>query len=896
MKILKNIHRRLMIFIDGIDEHFKSVAQIYGISVFKKTRFSSHIVFLRDCLEKKVIPKGFLVSRNTPSSVSGFIRQKIDKALSTCSRKIMKSTLHHFSLCFQKAHQELSTVKGSLHAIEADFVSPLKKLVFGLNKELYNDLKATKDKKLKDLLPVRSPAVNAETKTVVTIPEDLALTDEEKEVLGKGLNFVPAPRHLDKTSTLQDLDEFYRRIKLHAFFNDPNQAFIGGPEEDQFRKYKPKNSSWVPPTSVEAIENFILKCRDDINHVDFARAEKKSTNLTQEQQIALQSLKSRNDIIIKKADKGGAVVVWRKDLYIAEAERQLSDETFYEKVPEDKTQDINDQVYAIVEDEIKKGNLPKEARTLIQRKPRCGRFYLLPKIHKPSIPGRPVVSTCSFPTSIVSQFLDEQFQPIVSQLDSFVKDTTHFLNIIDGFKFNDSSEPLLFTMDVKSLYTVIPNDEGLVALKYFLDKRPVLDPPTNTLVRLAELVLNFNHFEFNGDYFNQIRGVAMGTRMGPSYACLFMGYIEELFHRQFNGPIPVLRKRFIDDIFGATTMSEEQLLSYIEEFNSFNPSIKFTHEISRNNIAFLDVTLKVNTVTSKIDSSIYYKSTDSHAYLQYDSYHPKKCKDSIPYSQFLRLRRICSDDDDFEIQAETMSNFFEGRGYPKQVVNSAKLKVMQIPRTDALRSTSASGSAKLPLILTFHSVSLKIANIINRNVRILKSDESVGHLFDDNIITAFKNPPNISSKLVRSKLESDELPGTFVCNRPRCKTCAHIVNTDVVNGPRNSIQISNSFSCTSKGLIYGIVCTKCGELYIGETDRMMSERFREHLFSIRHAVDKPVAHHFNLPDHNIYDVGVFGVKYASDTYERRRKECKLINHLGTLSPFGMNLEDITYRR
>jgi hypothetical protein len=66
----------------------------------------------------------------------------------------------------------------------------------------------------------------------------------------------------------------------------------------------------VPTTSMEAIENFILKCRDDMKHVDFARAEKKSTNLTKEQQFALQSLKSRNDIIIKKADKGGAVVVW----------------------------------------------------------------------------------------------------------------------------------------------------------------------------------------------------------------------------------------------------------------------------------------------------------------------------------------------------------------------------------------------------------------------------------------------------------------------------------------------------------------------------------------------------------------------------------------------------------
>jgi hypothetical protein len=80
----------------------------------------------------------------------------------------------------------------------------------------------------------------------VTIPADLALTDEEKEVLGKGLNFVPAPWHLDKTSTLQDLDEFYRRIKLHASFNDPNQAFIGGPEEDQFRSFASTGQN-IPP-------------------------------------------------------------------------------------------------------------------------------------------------------------------------------------------------------------------------------------------------------------------------------------------------------------------------------------------------------------------------------------------------------------------------------------------------------------------------------------------------------------------------------------------------------------------------------------------------------------------------------------------------------------------------
>ena len=59
---------------------------------------------------------------------------------------------------------------------------------------------------------------------------------------------------------------------------------------------------------------------------------------------------------------------------------------------------------------------------------------------------------------------------------------------------------MVFTMDIKSLYTVIPSDEGLVSLKYFLDKREVKEPPTDTLVRMAAMVLTLNTLEFNGEY------------------------------------------------------------------------------------------------------------------------------------------------------------------------------------------------------------------------------------------------------------------------------------------------------------------------------------------------------------------------------------------------------------
>ncbi len=71
----------------------------------------------------------------------------------------------------------------------------------------------------------------------------------------------------------------------------------------------------------------------------------------------------------------------------------------------------------------------------------------------------------------------------------------------------------IFTMDVKSLYTVIPHHDGLRALKLFLDKRPVQEPSTSVLVRLAELVLTLNNFSFDGEHYQQTSGVAMGTKM-----------------------------------------------------------------------------------------------------------------------------------------------------------------------------------------------------------------------------------------------------------------------------------------------------------------------------------------------------------------------------------------------
>ena len=133
------------------------------------------------------------------------------------------------------------------------------------------------------------------------------------------------------------------------------------------------------------------------------------------------------------------------------------------------------------------------------------RFYLLPKIHRENNPERPIVSACNCPTENIASYLDMAMSPLVSNLKAYVKDTNHALEILSTFQFDnhDTSQRFVYTMDIRSLYTVIPYNSGLEALKYFLDKRPVLDPPTVTRIRLAELVLTLNAFSFNNEFYHQ---------------------------------------------------------------------------------------------------------------------------------------------------------------------------------------------------------------------------------------------------------------------------------------------------------------------------------------------------------------------------------------------------------
>ena len=173
-------------------------------------------------------------------------------------------------------------------------------------------------------------------RTVVTIPEDLPLNSAEHSVLSKGLTFVPTVNKTDEYQVKADCEKFFRGLRLKAHFHDSeDEHHEGDNQHDPFTKFDNKTSTWTPPDGkLSALDHYIDRCRRSIASRNYTRRPNFS-NLTQEEETALQDLKRRNDIIIKPADKGGAVVVWKRDLYIQEANRQLSDNRFYQRLDAD---------------------------------------------------------------------------------------------------------------------------------------------------------------------------------------------------------------------------------------------------------------------------------------------------------------------------------------------------------------------------------------------------------------------------------------------------------------------------------------------------------------------------------------------------------------------------------
>lgn len=681
-------------------------------------------------------------------------------------------------------------------------------------------------------------------------------------------------------------------MRLLEYFHDfPSQT-----DHNQFHT----KSTWTPPPHRDkALDAFISAVEYDILNL---HPKPVRDNLTTNERHALKQLSRRTDIVIKAADKGSGTVIMDRDWYINECLRQLNDTKFYRQLDIDQTSDIQTRIQFYIK-RLHKDNIidDKTKRFLIQTDPKPGRFYILPKIHKQGNPGRPIVSSNGHPTERISQFVDYHLKPLVHKTASFIKDTTHFLNKLDQLG-QLPSNAFLVTLDVSSLYTNIPHNEGIDACRHFLNTRDHSSSTirTETLCDLIRMILTMNIFEFNNNYYIQKHGTAMGTRMAPSYANLFLAKFETdaLMHAPHQ---PHTWWRFIDDIFMIWTHTENDLLNFISYLNNLHPTIKFTSSHSSTSISFLDVQVSLNQF-GVVETDLYTKPTDKHQYLLHSSCHPLHTKRAIPFSLALRLRRICSSDATFTLRTNELIQYLNNRGYNLSFLKHEIQRVHAITRKETLKpsQTTSNQPSRVPLVITYNPSLRSASSIIQKHFSILSSSPRCTSVFTSVPLVAFRRTNNLSDILVKSKLrtvtQTNVPKGSFRCGN-NCITCHYITDgrtNYTFSATGETRTIPDHIDCNSKNLIYMVHCLRCNKQYIGETKRRLKDRFNEH----RRPVDRPtptsrptaVSEHFLSDDHTPNDMELIPLEliHSSRDAIRKAREAYLIERGQTLEPKGIN--------
>ncbi|CAJ0916116.1 unnamed protein product [Ranitomeya imitator] len=676
----------------------------------------------------------------------------------------------------------------------------------------------------------------------------------ELKVLNLGLSFCPAPKW-NAFQLERDLQQFYRNIRLKVHFENtlphiPNS--LGsipdrepGPSVsiDSLGLRNPSN--FLPPRSNHAVETFVDLVDRDIKqtiHTQRLGLLPIRHNLSTLEKRTLKSLQDNTNIIIKAADKGGALVVMNKSQYIGEIRRQLADTNTYKKIQSDPTFIIRKKIDNILNKHLENKTIDNKTKTfLINQHPVTPVLYILPKIHKDlhNPPGRPIVASTDSILNPLSIFLEKILTPYTHNTKSFILDTGDFLNKIRTLDTVPSTN-ILCTLDVNSLYTSIAHEKGIQAVFQTLEDANTDKRSQELCLALLNIVLRENFFRFEDDFFVQTCGTAMGSNVAPAYANLYM----DRFERDYVYSNPLFQQhaniwlRYIDDIFCIWLGDLNSLSTFFNTLNGVREELKFTLFHDSETITFLDTRVQKDS-QGKLTTDIYTKPTDCNNLLRYDSCHPKSTRDSLPRSQFKRVTRIVSDSATRQTRLQEMADKFKSRNYPPTLLATEMTRALE----DREINSPTTKPPRLPFVHDHHPSMNKVHNLIHKHWPLLTKAYPNISIFKNPPLMCLRRPQNIKDKVVRADIGHNNKTstrtltglhrtGTFPCLN--CMSCSNIIKGNEVVHPRTgkSYPIKDFFTCETNFVVYIIKCP-CGLLYVGETTQAIRDRISGHKSTIR---------------------------------------------------------------
>ena len=610
---------------------------------FKHRKIRLDIEFLSSCEHHNVIPK-FLQFRTATKLTRPADYNKYQKLMLRDEIKA-KETL------FSSTLKQFEKKKESLHAVlsSVDFAHICTVYLCG-NDNRINQVRDTHDKKLFNLMnDVSSNTLDSDK--IIHNFSSYMLSDVEKSLLRKGLNFTIRPNKLNYADYCINFELLFRDVLTLKMDDKANEDLL---------KTKLKE------LALSSFYHFNNHAQED-------------NSLSSSEFSALESLAKKRDLIIQKSDKGNSIVLIDKIVYCERMEQIVSDSNKFLVLSPNIIKEGCELQYIDKHEEKVRSFLKKllsakkiskrQHDLLYPRGSKPGVLYGLPKIHKQLVDGipkfRPILSaigTCSYK---LAKFL----VPILKDIS--VNDFT----IGNSFEFGkevlkQDASLYMGSLDVEALFTSLPLIEtiNICVSELFKNKETINNLTKNEFKTFLEFATNEPWFIFNNNFYKQVDGVAMGSPLGPTLANVFMSHFEKKWLEVC--PIsfkPVFYRRYIDDIF-VMFKSEDHIKLFADFMNTCHSSIKFTFEKENNNaMPFLDFEFSRN--GSEIVSSVYRKPTYTGLYTHFESLIPHNYKRGLILTLLHRVFNTCSNMKIIVKEIDKLKNILCKNGYPLSLID-----------------------------------------------------------------------------------------------------------------------------------------------------------------------------------------------------------------------------------
>ncbi|KAK6733433.1 hypothetical protein RB195_017272 [Necator americanus] len=368
-------------------------------------------------------------------------------------------------------------------------------------------------------------------------------------------------------------------------------------------------------------------------------------NLTREQWQGLKEIRemtTRGDIRLSVSDKGGEFVVMSQALDREITNLHLQDETIYRRVTEKEFLVQCKRLNHVWMTMGKSAGLDERFVSCLKLdKPTCPVFYSLIKTHKlkpdevnstsaATFKIRPIISCVGGPTDRISWFLNKIVSQILPKIPSHLSNTHHFLERLRNARVEGNC--VIESFDVTSLYTNVKNSEALQALSEMIDlygnNLETYGLSKSRIITLIKECLNCNIFRWSGNYFAQLRGLAMGQRLAPVLAIRFMSRIEEpVLSRR-----PIMYCRYIDDCC-IITSTQSEMDECFRILNQQSQYIRLTRETPKEGwLPYLNT--QISTSNGIIRVKWYRKESCKNIILHAKSAHPTAVKRAVIRNMF----------------------------------------------------------------------------------------------------------------------------------------------------------------------------------------------------------------------------------------------------------------------